>query len=162
MLLTNGYKQLSSVYLRSRKRNKEIMCMFVHVCVCSMRLFHFMPFLWLRQHFLQCLCFLFSSYLWSLELDPSLGIWKSIAWNLPPSHQFITWLKSCLPFWGWPWNVIIRVPSHIFDVDLFYSWFHLLGLSPSSQHRYRHLYFFFFFIILFVPLCYVSSDPAFL
>lgn len=74
--------------------------------------------------------FLFSSNLWSLE-----SVWKSMAWNLPPSHQLIILTELLPASLRLALNCYLRstVTSNIFHLHLFHPWLHLLGLPPLSE-----------------------------
>lgn len=86
--------------------------------------------------------------------------WKA-CWHLPPAHQVVILIKILPAFLRLALKCYLITPvgSNIFGLDLFHSWFHLLGLSHlSAAPTQTPLPF----LSSPFPLCYVSSDLAFL
>ena len=101
---------------------------------------------------------LFTCEAWNQTLH--LVSWKA-CWNLPPAHQVVILIKILPAFLRLALKCYLITPvgSNIFGLDLFHSWFHLLGLSHlSTAPTQTPLPF----LSSPFPLCYVSSDLAFL
>lgn len=104
--------------------------------------------------------FLFSSNLWSLESDPSLGVWKSMTWNLLPSHQLIL-IKLLPTFLRLLWTVTSSLQLQAKCLTWIFSIHGFFFLAFFRHLRHQHGQLHFSYHLLF-PLFQVNTDLAFL
>ena len=138
-----------------QRNNCEYICVYICMHLSCFRSFPCLcKFFWVLSVFSS----LFTCEAWNQTVH--LVSWKA-CWNLPPAHQVVILIKILLAFLRLALKCYLITPvgSNIFGLDLFHSWFHLLGLSHlSAAPTQTPLPF----LSSPFPLCYVSSDLAFL